>query len=229
MERVKTVIQIPNLSIHAWTDSAIALAWISTPSYKLKTFVSNRVASIQGKIEPQHWHYVKTTLNPADYATRCQFSSAVISLMPWWEGPAFLLDTPELRPKTPDHFLPPKKIPELKEKVLTQNTITENTLLTRYSSLTQLLRVTACILRWKKGYEHFRKGRTLQPLEIQNAKDTWVRKVQQDHYAAEIGCLKTKKTLPARSSLLSLNPMIDDKGIMRVRGRLRNAQLSTAM
>jgi len=39
--------------IIAWSDSTVALAWIKTPTSKLKTFVANRVAQIQHMTQPK--------------------------------------------------------------------------------------------------------------------------------------------------------------------------------
>lgn len=47
--------------------------------------------------------------------------------------------------------------------------------------------------------------------------------VQQEMYAEEISCLRSSQNLPRNSSILSLNPVLDDDGILRVGGRLKNA------
>lgn len=89
MKQIQEVLEIPTMETYAWTDSGITLTWISTPPYKLKTFVSNRVADIQKTIPSHHWRFVQTTSNPADFATRCTFSTELISLARWWNGPTF--------------------------------------------------------------------------------------------------------------------------------------------
>ncbi|XP_075167705.1 uncharacterized protein LOC142239828 [Haematobia irritans] len=43
---------------------------------------------------------------------------------------------------------------------------------------------------------------------------------QRAHYPDEYGCLMEKKPLGSRSSLLSLNPFLDEEGVMRLNGRL---------
>jgi len=58
------------LNVTAWTDSTVALAWIRSPTAKLKTFVANRVAKIQQNTDVGNWRHVPTGVNPADYASR---------------------------------------------------------------------------------------------------------------------------------------------------------------
>ncbi|KAJ8896262.1 hypothetical protein PR048_001606 [Dryococelus australis] len=39
-----------------WTDSTIVLAWLACPSRQWKTFVANRVSTIQDLVPPSHWY-----------------------------------------------------------------------------------------------------------------------------------------------------------------------------
>lgn len=45
-------------------------------------------------------------------------------------------------------------------------------------------------------------------------------------FAQEIICLQSRKSLPRNSSLIALNPIIDEKGLLRVGGRLNRGYLS---
>ena len=62
--------------------------------------------------------------------------------------------------------------------------------------------------------------------ELREAKHYWISCVQYDQFSREIEILRSKSSLPSGSSLLSLNPFLDDKNIVRVGGRLSNAKLS---
>lgn len=227
IDKFTSAIDIANMKVCAWTDSAPTLAWISTPPYKLKTFVSHRVAEIQAKVKPERWRYVKSTLNPADYATREQFSTEIVSLTQWWNGPSFLLEPPEKWPTTPAHMISNKKVPEMRKIFLHQQEeqLIINPLLTKYSSLIKLLRITAYISRWLIRNRDQRTKQVVTAHEIVQAKLIWIRHVQQTEFAKEMECLREKKSLPIRSPLLSLNPFLDENGILRVRGRLRNSLL----
>ncbi|GFT99406.1 uncharacterized protein TNCV_3238711 [Trichonephila clavipes] len=47
MKRVETALQMKTLPVYLWSDSTIVLAWIQKEPNLLKTFVANRVATIQ--------------------------------------------------------------------------------------------------------------------------------------------------------------------------------------
>lgn len=227
MEKLVKTLNIPNLDIFAWTDSAITLAWINTPAYQLKTFVSHRVAEIQSKIPAESWKYITSVENPADCATRVHFSNEIISLTKWWNGPLFLLEKPESWPKIPEHMIRTKNVPEMKLKVLYQSEkVTENSILTRFSSLKKLFHVTAYCLRWLKKYKHHRKRAIISQEEIENAKYLWIQHEQNAFYKVEIEQIKAKKQIHNKSSLLALTPYLDQKEILRVHGRIQHAKLS---
>lgn len=226
MDKFLKSVKMPQVTIYAWTNSAITLAWIATQPYKLKTFVANSVSEIQEKIRAENWRHVGSTLNPADYATRCQPVGEIASLSGWWNGPTFLREDPEKWPKTPHHMVP-KKIPET--KILHQQIEeppTESSFLLKYSSLNHLLNITAYVTRWLKTKRNFRGGKNLSPLELIEAKKTWTRYVQGLHYPKEMHNLQVKKPVSNRSPLLSLTPYLDEDGIIRVGGRLQNSLLS---
>ncbi|GFW70732.1 hypothetical protein TNCV_2922871 [Trichonephila clavipes] len=48
----------------------IVLSWIRKESYQLKTFVANRIATIQEMTSSEQWRYVATEDNPADFVSR---------------------------------------------------------------------------------------------------------------------------------------------------------------
>ncbi|UYV82191.1 hypothetical protein LAZ67_21001303 [Cordylochernes scorpioides] len=52
-----------------------------------------------------------------------------------------------------------------------------------------------------------------------------IRFIQSSEFQSEITCCKQKKSLPTNSRLLSLNPFIDESGLLRVGGRLRHSNL----
>ena len=53
-----------------WTDSMVTLGWIHRPSISWKTFVANRVQTIQEKVAPDHWRFCPGDSNPEDSVTR---------------------------------------------------------------------------------------------------------------------------------------------------------------
>lgn len=228
LDKFLGMMKIPNIEVYAWTDSSVTLAWISTPPHMLKTFVSNRVTEIQQKIKPEHWRHIKSAMNPADCATRGQNSDEMLSSTKWWTGPAFLKEKQENWPQTPSQMVSNKNlIPEMKARVMHQQEVLQlENVLAEYSSLSRLLQITARFMRWKKDHKIFRKYKIITPIEIDRAKLNWVKYAQENCYTQEIQCLRTNKPLPSRSVLLSLNPILDNNGILRVKGRLTNSLLT---
>ena len=77
-------------SKHAWSDSTITLASISSEPRRWNTFVSNRASDIIDVMSPSDWQHVPTEFNPADLASR---GTSVLSLMEsslWWSDPEWL-------------------------------------------------------------------------------------------------------------------------------------------
>ena len=62
---------------------------------------------------------------------------------------------------------------------------------------------------------------------LQEASDSIIKLVQAKHFKDELGKLKQKeRSLSKASALCSLDPFIDGKGILRVRGRIRRSGLN---
>jgi len=145
----------------------------------------------------------------------------------WWHGPEWL-QHPEEYTQQPAP-LPVDEVPETKQHmVLAAQVVEENDILDRYSSLSKLKRVIGYCLRWRK----YRRSTTAQndsPLtvnELDLAMTAILRRVQGERFAREIQDLRTKRQVRHDSSLLTLHPFLDDEGLIRVGGRLRNAQVS---
>ncbi|XP_011859787.1 PREDICTED: uncharacterized protein LOC105557209 [Vollenhovia emeryi] len=211
----------------AWTDSTVALAWIRSHAARWKPFVAHRVSEIQDLVPPPQWRYVPSRENPADAATRGITPAALACLNLWWTGPPWLARagyllaepgqagddtvTEELRPRA-------AFVARLEE---------ENEILHRFSDMFRLLRATALCFRFAHNARHPRKySGYLTAGEIAMSRERWVRIAQAHDFSQEIACLRNDRQLPARSPLLSLRPFLDQDGLLRVGGRLRQALLS---
>lgn len=226
IHKVGKTLKIETNEIFTWTDSAFTLAWISTPPYKLKTFVANRVAEIQEKTCCEKWRYIQTKLNPADHASRGLSTNHLLQCEQWWEGPKFLRESIDKWPKTPANMLSIKTIPEMRAKAMHQHEKTheENEILAKYSSYHRLLHITAYCMRWLKRNAEWRRSAILRTDELISARNVWLRVVQREYYASEIMNLENDKPIHKRSTLLTLSPFLDKNKILRVRGRLMYAQ-----
>lgn len=220
-------LSLTEFKLFAWCDSKIVLAWLATHPSKWATFVANRVSEIQDSVSSSHWMHVPSKQNPADIASRgCGITELRESEM-WWHGPSFLTNSSENYPKQ-DHKLPIDNAPERRKNIQVFH-ITEpqeNYILERFEDLSRLLHFTCLTLRL---LNHMRKrDRLIGPptaSEIDDAEAHWIKLIQQTHFALEIDRIKSNRSLPKGNILLKLNPFIDEKGYLRMNGRVGNAEL----
>lgn len=103
--------------------------------------------------------------------------------------------------------------------------------LTRTSEFRRLIRRTAWILRFADNsrlHEERKQDRQtgeITDIEEERALFCWVRREQEKFYAVEFTALRRRDGIPKNSQLLRLNPFVDGHGLLRVGGRLENADL----
>ncbi|KMQ82551.1 integrase core domain protein, partial [Lasius niger] len=230
MNHVQRTMELVDAPTHLWSDSTVTLAWIRGHPSKWKTFVANRVANIQRTLPNARWYHIPSQDNPADCATRGLSPSELLKHPLWWQGPSWLTD----RNRWPARRMPATEedeLPEQRIRVLLANAEPEdNTLLQRYSSLRRLLRITAWCRRWLRVLRarEFPSvlGPTLSPQELDEARRTWIRRVQAAWYDADLKALAKNQPLPGRSQLIKLAPFCDGDSLLRVGGRLKHSLLS---
>ena len=76
-------------SVHCWTDSQVALGWITNEDQEWKQFVQNRVDEIHRLTGTGAWGFCPGTLNPADLPSRGTTPAELHRSM-WLTGPAWL-------------------------------------------------------------------------------------------------------------------------------------------
>lgn len=81
-----------NFQFH--TDSKVVLGYIYNETRRFYVHVSNRVERIRKSTRPEQWHYVPTTQNPADVATRSVPAARLTDTI-WLIGPALLTHSVE--------------------------------------------------------------------------------------------------------------------------------------
>lgn len=231
LESVLPVIDLPVSSVYAWTDSRVALAWICSESRRWLPFVANRVAKIQEATPGVKWNHVVGSQNPADCATRGLLPSELINCELWVKGPEWLQQpTPEFCGPSNESFLFDES--HLREQkgnsVVSLSLCRELELVSKFSSWSKLTRVTAWCLRFFRNCSKIPSKRikgVLTSEELEMATTLIVKIVQSDQFSEELSCLQKGRPIKSRSKVLSLNPVLDATGIMRVGGRLRNSNL----
>ncbi|XP_043471735.1 uncharacterized protein LOC122504617 [Leptopilina heterotoma] len=216
-------LKIPISKMYLWSDSMIALSWINTPSHLLETFLANRVAKIQHLTKIENWKHVPTESNPADILSRGVSPSEFVHNSMWSHGPSWLnLNENEW----PEKAIPlnetsglrkPKPIFSFK---LTQDEIN---ILTKYNSWQKTIRIVAYCLRFVSNSKikdvGLRRKTNLSLAELNAAKDKIIRLIQKEVFSNEIHALENNQSISKNSSLISLNPFLD-QGIIKVGGRL---------
>ncbi|XP_011884052.1 PREDICTED: uncharacterized protein LOC105571188 [Vollenhovia emeryi] len=228
IDKIKDSFTLSSIQIFLWSDSTIALNWISSSSRKWAVFVANRVGEIQRLTNGNSWRHVSSANNPADVLSRGLHPRELQDSTIWWNGPAFLMTREKLWPNSEFTTLSndiPESIRTTVHIATVENSVVED-LLTKHSNLNKICRILAYCLR-------FFKARRSDPLtafitcsEVSYALNIMYRAVQKTGFPEEYRALIKGETIRTTSNLLSLSPFIDTDGLIRVGGRLKNAQLS---
>lgn len=233
IEFINQSFNLDAVNCHCWTDSTIVLHWVSQHPCKWKTFVANRVTEIQSRIPKVSWRHVSTDDNPAECASRGLLGDELVSHSLWWKGPSWLRLPEEEWPHS-NPSVPPNA--SVEEKIVTVNLahpFLQWDLAQRYSSWPTLIRVTAYVLRFvNRCRRRDKTGRLASPPGVALLADDWsksrafwLKTIQEELFFEEIHALKNQLTIPTKSPLISLNPFVDQAGLLRVGERLKNAQM----
>ncbi|XP_075150543.1 uncharacterized protein LOC142224648 [Haematobia irritans] len=149
------------------------------------------------------WRHVSSNENPADIGTRGCTALELNDNSLWWHGPKWLTSPSELWPKSVTFIEP-----SLERNIVTFHTDTQiEDMLDRFSSFDRALRVLCYMYRFVR-------------------KCNLIRQAQRKYYATEYNVIENHIPINSKSRLLALNPKLDDNGLLRVNGRLSNADLS---
>lgn len=233
-DKIKKVLKLPIDDIFYYTDSTIVLGWISSEAREWKPFISNRISEIQTLTDIKKWRHCSGNMNPADIISRGSNANELNQNCLWWYGPSFLKQN---QSTWSNHHFPQniKDLPERKVITHTFHALSDKTankdIFKLYSSFLKLQRVVAHILRFKTNSLSKINGteRVLGNLnvdELEKSLNLLIRIAQSHEFKQEIQLLKKEHTLNKSSKLISLNPFIDKNDIIRVGGRLNNANIA---
>ena len=231
IHHVRQVLDIPLSKVYAWTDSTIVLNWLDGSPRRFKTYVGNRISTIVDLVPPDKWRHVRSADNPADCASRGLYPSELLEYSLWWNGPDWLDKSPSEWPEQLP--LQPNQV-EVDSPEVSLHTATRTVIpivpIGRFSSFNHLKRVTAWMLRFIGNCQIkdplMRNSCPLVATELQAAENYWIKLIQSAHFEEDLTSLRTKQSLSKSSSLLHLQPFLDDSGILRVGGRRQLSQTS---
>ena len=229
---VKAALKLPEVKMQAYTDSSIVMAWLSASANRWCTFVANRVSEIQDAIPGTSWQHVPGGENPADCASRGIPTDNLIGHNLWWSGPSWLSSGDIVPEHAMDH-VDSELLEERKQVPFVGASFTEEPLLSKYSSFTILIRITAVCFRFVNNCRSSKKGvrgpnhKTgfITTKELLDAEYQWIKIVQANYFTEELTAVKNNTKIKSKP-IRMLAPVMDDKGILRVGGRLHYAKIS---
>lgn len=232
----ETIASLYNIKIDRyvlWSDASIVLSWLKTPPNLLKTFVGNRVSEILELTEGCEWRHVPSTKNPADILSRGMFPSELSQCSLWWNGPEFLCKD---ECYWPHHDFSNTPILELRASAITTLTVSqpEKALekgfpFHKFSSIYKLKKVIGFVMRFIKNCLKSKEERSLGPLSLEELNNSFkivLRLAQIESFTSEYFALLNNHELSSKSNILSLTPFLDEQGLLRVGGRLRNSHFA---
>ncbi|GFY12677.1 integrase catalytic domain-containing protein [Trichonephila clavipes] len=233
VHRVKQALKLNVTNTFLWSDSMIVLSWIRKESYQLKTFVANRIATIQEMASSEQWRYVATEDNPADFVSRGMDSIKLKTCELWWNGPKFLMSNQYPQRQIPVAVI--KDPGELKNCSDFSNFFLDsatnsyvNNLLNLSNDYFKIIRVLGFICRFVYNCKS-KESKRIGPLdlgELKKAEQLLLKLVQKEELKVDMNGIQNSAMVPSNSRVKTLNPFIDSEGILRVGGRLRNSDIN---
>ncbi|XP_053699271.1 uncharacterized protein LOC128746246 [Sabethes cyaneus] len=222
-----------------WSDSQDVLYWINSDHRRYSSYVACRVSEILDTTEMDEWRYVPSDLNVADDGTKWKRLPDLSPQARWFNGPDFLRRSEdhwprstikrnatdlELRPSVLTHFATPARV------ICVGN----------FSNWTRLLRVVAMVYRFFTNCKSKLQKKPLalghlSSTELSHAESYIIRQAQHEGYPHEVALLQRAQLstdrpvtpLPKTSPLYQKSPWLDNRGIMRMRGRISACHFAT--
>nr|XP_034305596.1 uncharacterized protein LOC117682359 [Crassostrea gigas] len=230
----------PNV-VKYYTDSKVVLGYIYNQSKRFYTYVTNRVSKILKVSSTDQWNYVPTHKNPADCATRGNFSSEQLQNSEWLQGPQWLLEQHEENEVNKNYDFPlidPQDDKEIRADVqvmktttkMSKNCITE--LAEKFSNWKTFIKFVACLKHVIKSFKHRTHScsgwhmceNSISVQSCHDAEKFVLKEIQKECFSKEILSLQNGKTVSKDSRISTLSPFIDSEGLLRVGGRLNNVK-----
>ncbi|GFW99491.1 integrase catalytic domain-containing protein [Trichonephila clavipes] len=212
-----------------WT---LGVEWDSELPPKLRHKWQQWSSEAEGLTEKKIPRFYLGKDNPADLLSR---GTSVVKLAQnelWWHGPPWLKLTPDHWPNRRRDILDSELCSEeLEHRSSVHVAVTQQREarvdINQFSSLKKLLKMTDWVFRFGNNARNIYKSMDfyITADEIQNAEYFWLKCVQPEFYSAEILALKQNEQLRSSSEIKSLVPYLDENNLLRLTGRLLEADL----
>ncbi|XP_062704554.1 uncharacterized protein LOC134286876 [Aedes albopictus] len=241
-----------NADVFFWVDSTTVLQWLKSPPSCWRTFVGNRVSSIQESTIGCPWNHVPGKDNPADDISRGLTPGELLHQDRWWTGPEWLKLKGDCWPNQPVDAASSSKafVEERKQCLVSLTPVNDpfsDLLFSRYSSYTRLRRVMAYVLRYKwalhasaarsrpsgacasSSTDPYEASPYLTASELQAAERSLCRLAQRQSFPMELSALNNGQSVDKSSPMKWIKPEISNDGLIRVGGRIRYAEAPESM
>lgn len=254
VKEVKESMEWPDADYVLWVDSSAVFFWIRKVPREMKTFVANRVSSIQSNTDINCWRHINGKENPADLLTRGISAQELVDNKLWLHGPEWLLLSEEQWPKS-------KVMKEISEQITNEVKVhtfsrfkdtlrigleggnTNVPFMEYVDTLERAVNILSYVQRFIKLCPNRKERLNRRPQrgviqikvnpptleEKAGAMQYLLRKAQQEYFNKELTALNLGKGVPEKSPIESLNPILDRNGLLRVGGRLERSELNYEM
>ena len=209
-------------SVTHWTDSNTVLQWLHSANKKQNVFVANRAAEILENSKIDEWKHVKGEMNPSDIGTR-GITIAKLTESDRISGPIWLKDLPDDWPSSlqPINLVPDDHaaVAVIENLSMTQEPIVD---WSRFSSFSKCVRVIAFCLRLKFKSQ----SKVLLPCELQQAQEKVLKLIQRETFPEVYDGKQMFGKTRKGGDLAKFSPFFNECGMIRIRGRIKHANLS---
>lgn len=216
-----------------WTDSRDVVCWLRSDHRRYSQFVAFRVSELLDTTQASEWRWLPTKKNVADEGTKWQRLPDFQPSGRWFRGPDFLWQSVHQWPGDSGDL--GATVEEIRPSILHHTVGVGDTLVDfeRFSKWKRLLRSVGYVHRFVSNLRKRTMKLTLElgPLtqeELKLAENTIYRLVQQQAFPDEIQLIRDRfpqtnpweRILPRSSPLYKVSPIIDEHGVLRMRGRI---------
>lgn len=223
---VKDAMDWSDMPCYFWTDSTTVLSWINQDS-KWKIFVQNRVTEIKQITQTKQWNFVPGHLNPADLPSRGCTAKELLESK-WHEGPEWLKKDMDEWPKCDnmtdivceEEIVVGKKCTPVVNCVFQDSIVLEEDI-TKWFSLyfsqyMKIVRLVAWVFRFIGNCKQDKCARLnceLTATEIEKAETYLFKEIQKESFSSIYD-----------SKISTLNPILDESGLIRLETKLCNKE-----
>ena len=224
---VQKELNYANLKQYFWTDSKVVLGYINNDAKRFHTFVANRVQVIRSNTDIKEWRYIDTKNNPADHASR-GLNAEELMKSNWFSGPSLLWEKeiPSTKEEIPNIQIGDQEVKATVRATTVKEPFSLIDYISRFSSWAKAVGMVSYLKRpFKRN-----KPKTLATTVAERQDAEWhiFKEIRHAAFKNEITSLSQKEQnakISRQSSLLKLDPFVDEQGLIRVGGRLENSTL----